>query len=82
MLYTCVEQAPSDELEDREVIKQHFGKFEEKFFNFCDKELLKINTFFAGKSRISQFGQISDVSSRPYPSTGHSPNQFRPIDLR
>ncbi|CAG0894708.1 unnamed protein product [Cyprideis torosa] len=49
LLYACMEQAPSEEVEDAEAIKQHFGKFEEKFFKYCDKELLKINTFFAEK---------------------------------
>ena len=28
--------------------EQFFTQFEEKFFMFCEKELEKVNTFFAG----------------------------------
>jgi len=31
-----------------DIIQQHFARFDEKFFHYCDKELLKINTFFSG----------------------------------
>jgi len=31
-----------------DIIQQHFARFDETFFQFCDKELLKINTFFSG----------------------------------
>ena len=30
-------------------IERYYAKFEEKFFQFCDKELSKVNTFFSGK---------------------------------
>jgi len=32
-----------------DIIQQHFARFDEKFFHYCDKELLKINTFFSGR---------------------------------
>ncbi len=32
-----------------EQIQRYFARFDETFFVFCDKELLKINTFFSGK---------------------------------
>ena len=36
---------------DQEVIQRYFARFDESFFQFCDMELLKINTFFSGKSQ-------------------------------
>lgn len=48
MLYAAVEQAPSAELVEPEVVRRYFAKFDEKFFHYCDKELAKINTFFSG----------------------------------
>lgn len=49
MLYAAVEQAPSAELVEPEVVRRYFAKFDEKFFHYCDKELAKINTFFSEK---------------------------------
>jgi len=49
MLYLAVEQAPSAELVEPEVLRGYFTQFDEKFFHYCDKELAKINTFFSGK---------------------------------
>jgi len=39
----CVAVTPDD------IVQQHFARFDEKFFHYCDKELLKINTFFSGR---------------------------------
>lgn len=49
MLYTAVEEAPSDESVEPEVISRHFASFDEVFFTFCDRELKKINTFYSGQ---------------------------------
>lgn len=49
MLYAAVEQAPSAELVEPDVVTRHFAKFDEQFFHYCDKELAKINTFYSGK---------------------------------
>ena len=35
---------------DSSTIQRYFARFQEKFFQFCDKELAKINTFFLGES--------------------------------
>ena len=51
MLYAAVEQAPSTEVTEEEVIKRYYARFDEQFFRVCDKELAKINTFFSGKER-------------------------------
>ncbi len=37
---------------DNEQIQRYFARFDETFFVYCDKELLKINTFFSGKLLI------------------------------
>lgn len=50
MLYTAVEEAPSDESVEPEVISRHFASFDEVFFTFCDRELKKINTFYSGEA--------------------------------
>ncbi|XP_071096597.1 solute carrier family 53 member 1-like isoform X1 [Haliotis cracherodii] len=49
MLYDAQEQAPSLEVVDQSTIQRYFARFDEKFFQFCDKELAKINTFFLEK---------------------------------
>ncbi|XP_050300650.1 xenotropic and polytropic retrovirus receptor 1 [Anthonomus grandis grandis] len=49
MLYMAVEQAPSAESVDAEDVRRHFVNFDEQFFQYCDKELKKINTFYAEK---------------------------------
>ncbi|CAG2055912.1 unnamed protein product [Timema podura] len=49
MLYAAVEQAPSAELIEPEVLTRYFTKFDEQFFLYCDKELTKINTFYSEK---------------------------------
>lgn len=48
MLYVAVEQAPSAESVDSEMLTRYFTKFDEKFFHYSDKELAKINTFYSG----------------------------------
>ncbi|ESP04785.1 hypothetical protein LOTGIDRAFT_96895, partial [Lottia gigantea] len=49
MLYEAQEQAPSPEVTDNSTIQRFFARFDEKFFQFCDAELSKINTFFLEK---------------------------------
>ncbi|KAJ8922421.1 hypothetical protein NQ315_004367 [Exocentrus adspersus] len=49
MLYAAVEQAPSAEVVEPEILSRYFAKFDEQFFSFCDKELAKINTFYSEK---------------------------------
>ena len=34
---------------NEEIIRRHYAKHDEGFFVYCDKELLKVNTFFAGE---------------------------------
>lgn len=33
---------------DEDTVKRYYAKFEEKFFQTCEKELSKINTFYSG----------------------------------
>ncbi|CAH2985020.1 unnamed protein product [Chilo suppressalis] len=49
MLYTTVEEAPSAENVEPEVLSRHFANFDETFFHYCDQELKKINTFYSEK---------------------------------
>lgn len=49
MLYQAVEEAPAVESVEEEVLKRHFANFDETFFNYCDKELKKIVTFYSEK---------------------------------
>ncbi|XP_018566872.1 xenotropic and polytropic retrovirus receptor 1 [Anoplophora glabripennis] len=49
MLYAAVEQAPSAEVVEPEILSRYFAKFDEQFFSYCDKELAKINTFYSEK---------------------------------
>ncbi|KAK6308979.1 xenotropic and polytropic retrovirus receptor 1 homolog [Coregonus clupeaformis] len=49
LLYAAQDQAPSIEVTDEDTVKRYYAKFEEKFFQNCEKELLKINTFYSEK---------------------------------
>lgn len=49
MLYSAIEQAPSAELVDADVLARYYATFDEQFFHYCDKELAKINTFYSGE---------------------------------
>lgn len=49
MIYEAQEKAPSPEVTDSSAIQRYFAGFAEKFFQFCEKELSKINTFFLEK---------------------------------
>lgn len=55
MLYTAVEEAPSAENVEPEVLSRHFANFDETFFHYCDQELKKINTFYSGKQNFCSF---------------------------
>ncbi|XP_078417617.1 xenotropic and polytropic retrovirus receptor 1 homolog isoform X1 [Cetorhinus maximus] len=54
MLYAAQDQAPSLEVTDEDTVKRYFAKFEEKFFQCCEKELAKINTFYSEKLAEAQ----------------------------
>ncbi|XP_069497551.1 solute carrier family 53 member 1 [Ambystoma mexicanum] len=54
MLYAAQDQAPSMEVTDEDTVKRYFAKFEEKFFQTCEKELAKINTFYSEKLAEAQ----------------------------
>lgn len=49
MIYLAVEEAPSIDSVEEEVLKRHFANFDETFFLYCDQELKKINTFYSEK---------------------------------
>ncbi|KAK9880900.1 hypothetical protein WA026_013231 [Henosepilachna vigintioctopunctata] len=49
MLYSAVEQSPSAELVEPELLSRYFAKFDEQFFSYAEKELAKINTFYSEK---------------------------------
>ncbi|XP_053715613.1 xenotropic and polytropic retrovirus receptor 1a [Synchiropus splendidus] len=54
MLYAAQDQAPSTEVTDEDTVKRYYAKFEERFFQTCEKELLKINTFYSEKLAEAQ----------------------------
>lgn len=58
MLYSAVEQAPATDLVEPEVTARYFAQFDEQFFHFCEKELLKINTFYNGNN----FGLLIEIA--------------------
>ncbi|KAM4642753.1 solute carrier family 53 member 1 [Discoglossus pictus] len=54
MLYAAQDQAPSIEVTDEDTVKRYYAKFEEKFFQACEKALAKINTFYSEKLAEAQ----------------------------
>ncbi|CAM9577383.1 unnamed protein product [Lampetra planeri] len=55
-LYAAHDQAPAPEATDEATIRRYFAKVEEKFFQTCEKELSKINTFYSEKLAEAQRG--------------------------
>lgn len=53
LLYQAIEQAPSSEVVDPEVTARFQAQFDEQWFQYCEKELIKINTFYNGSKRSS-----------------------------
>ena len=41
------------------VVQSYFSKFEEQWFSYCNEELEKINTFFAGTFQFSATVEVS-----------------------
>ncbi|XP_077986071.1 xenotropic and polytropic retrovirus receptor 1 homolog [Glandiceps talaboti] len=62
MLYQVIERAPAVEVCGESLVNRHFARFEEKFFQYCDKELAKINTFFSEKlaEATRKFANLQD----------------------
>ncbi|XP_064420202.1 solute carrier family 53 member 1-like [Latimeria chalumnae] len=54
MLYAAQDQAPTAEATEPLVLQRHYASFEEVFFQICEKELTKINTFYAEKLAEAQ----------------------------
>ena len=48
-LYAAEDKLPPDVDIDEEALRMFFAKYDDGFFIFCDKELAKVNTFFAEK---------------------------------
>ena len=46
---------------DPSIREQYLAQFEEQFFMFCDKELEKVNTFFAGIVTLSFYCVIMQL---------------------
>jgi hypothetical protein len=53
-LAEAIQDAPSAEFVEPDVLQRYYAKFDESYFTFCDKELTKINTFFAEKLAEAQ----------------------------
>uniref|UniRef100_A0AAY4E6V7 Xenotropic and polytropic retrovirus receptor 1 n=1 Tax=Denticeps clupeoides TaxID=299321 RepID=A0AAY4E6V7_9TELE len=45
---------PGSSVTDEDNVKRYYAKFEEKFFQTCEKELAKINTFYSEKLAEAQ----------------------------
>ncbi|KAJ8279658.1 hypothetical protein COCON_G00067240 [Conger conger] len=43
-----------EQITDEDTVKRYYAKFEEKFFQTCEKELAKINTFYSEKLAEAQ----------------------------
>ncbi|CAB4030856.1 Xenotropic and polytropic retrovirus receptor 1-like, partial [Paramuricea clavata] len=80
ILYDALEEMRSDEEADPAIKEQYFAQFEERFFMFCDKELEKVNTFFAEKIAEAQrkFTTLkNEAECGGYLSAKSSLNQIR-----
>lgn len=81
LLYQAVEEAPAADSVEEDIIKRHFANFDESFFNYCDKELKKINTFYSEKlaEATRKFATLNSelkVSLEAVQKTQKKKNQF------
>uniref|UniRef100_A0A3Q3XRK6 Xenotropic and polytropic retrovirus receptor 1a n=1 Tax=Mola mola TaxID=94237 RepID=A0A3Q3XRK6_MOLML len=53
-MLTCARLAAELAITDEDTVKRYYAKFEEKFFQTCEKELAKINTFYSEKLAEAQ----------------------------
>ncbi|EEC01802.1 xenotropic and polytropic murine leukemia virus receptor xpr1, putative, partial [Ixodes scapularis] len=67
MLYAAVERAPSSEVVEQSIITRYLASFDEEFFQYCDKELAKINTFYSGECQRKSCQVDQKYSLRPQP---------------
>lgn len=91
MLYKAIETQISSEVADPEVLTRYRINVDEQFFKFCDKELNKINTFFAEKlaeatrkfaSLQSELELMKNKSSYQDPSSQGVKGFIRKLDPR
>jgi hypothetical protein len=64
MLYNAIESAPSSEVVDNEITTRYYAQFDEQWFQFCERELVKINTFYNGMymyRMLKKFDKIAYV---------------------
>ncbi|KAG8222647.1 hypothetical protein J437_LFUL003769 [Ladona fulva] len=78
ILYSAVEQAPSAEVVEPEVLTRYFAKFDENFFHYCDKELAKINTFYSEKlaEATRKYANLRSEMSTALEKDHHSKESF------
>jgi len=85
MLYAGLEQAPCAELVEEEVLTRYFARFDESFFTYCDKELAKINTFYAEKiaEATRKFAMLrSELEGPEFEQAGRKKLRRKTLDLK
>ena len=85
MLYAGLEQAPCAELVEEEVLTRYFARFDESFFTYCDKELTKINTFYAEKiaEATRKFAMLrSELEGPEFEQAGRKKLRRKTLDLK
>lgn len=58
MLTSAVDNAPADQ-SDLRAVQSYFAVFDDRFFERCDMELQKVNTFFAEKLAEAKRKQVA-----------------------
>lgn len=53
---------------DEDTVKRYYAKFEEMFFQTCEKELAKINTFYSGTDSFETpiIGRFNTLFVQPH----------------
>ena len=58
MLYESIQEAPSSEVVEPEVLTRYFAKFDETFFTFCEKGK-KMRTIYLSSLHFISFRQYA-----------------------
>jgi len=62
---------------DYGIIQRYFARFDENFFQFCDKELAKINTFFYGSVKFVNYLHNICLKNNFSETKMHFANEFK-----
>ncbi|KAM4696042.1 LOW QUALITY PROTEIN: solute carrier family 53 member 1-like [Rhinophrynus dorsalis] len=82
LLYQACDKSPVQEGNEVSVLQRHLTAFHERFFQMCDKEVTKVNTFYAEKVAEAERRFASLAAELDVVLKAQEKNEFSPIYKR